>query len=124
MKTGLLFAVMSGILCAGFVCWRVYVHANQAPFDAGIIFDPSLSHPEGCDALVGLAERAFRSGGVSRDSTLTVLVLGDASTANEPWQLGRYPFPVTAKVIEGKTETARRQARRFVERLFPQFSWA
>lgn len=113
MKTGILFAVMSGILCAGFVGWRVYVHANQAPFDAGIVFDPSLSHPEGCDALVGLAEQSFRSDGISKDSTLTILVLGDASTANEPWQLGLYSFPVTDRVIEGKTANTRRQAKLF-----------
>ena len=52
---------------------------------------------------MGLAEQSFRADGLSRDSTLTVLVLGDASTANEPWQLGRYAVPVTSKVLEGKT---------------------
>jgi hypothetical protein len=113
MKTRALLTIACSILCAGFAGWRVYVHANQAPFDTAIVFDPSLSHPEGCEALVGLAEQSFRSDRISKDSTLTVLVLGDASTANEPWQLGRYSFPVTNKVIEGRTANVRRQTELF-----------
>jgi hypothetical protein len=113
MTKTILSVILFSIVCAGFVGWRVYVHANQTPFDVGIVFDPSLSHPESCDALVGLAEQSFRSDGISKDSTLTILVLGDASTANEPWQLGRYSFPVTTQVLEGKTATTRRQAELF-----------
>jgi hypothetical protein len=64
--------------------------------------DPSLSHPEGCDSLLGLADQVLHTDGISRDSKLTVLVLGDASTANEPWQLGRYSIPVMRRALEGK----------------------
>ena len=113
MTKTVLFVILCSIVCAGFVGWRVHVHANQTPIHDEIIFDPSLSHPDSCESLVGLAERSFRMGGASRDSTLTILVLGDASTANEPWQLGRYSFPVTNKVLEGKTASTRRQAELF-----------
>ena len=109
MTKTLLYAILCGIVCAGFVGWRVYVHANQSPFYAEIVFDPSLSRPDDCESLAGLAEQSFRTSGVSKDSTLTILVLGDASTANEPWQLGRYSSPVTNKVLEGKTANMRRQ---------------
>ncbi len=40
---------------------------------------------------------------------LTVLVLGDEATANEPWQLGRYFIPATRKVLEGRTANLKRQ---------------
>ena len=110
MTKAVLSIILCGILCAGFVGWRVHVHANQVPIHVEIVLDPSLSHSEGCESLVGLAEQSFRADGLSRDSTLTVLVLGDASTANEPWQLGRYAVPVTSKVLEGKTANMRREA--------------
>jgi len=110
MTKTFLSIILCGIVCAGFVGWRVHVHANQSPTHAAIVFDPSLSHPEGCQYLVGLAEQSFRANAVSKGSTLAVFVLGDASTANEPWLLGRYSFPVTNKVLEGKTASTRRQA--------------
>jgi hypothetical protein len=109
MKTRALLAVACSVICAGFVGWRVYVHANRATPHFVIVADTSLSHPGGCESVLGLAEQSLQADGVSQDSTLTVLVLGDASTANEPWQLGRYSFPVTTKVLEGKTANMRRQ---------------
>lgn len=109
MKTRALIAMACSILCAGFVGWRVYVHANHATTHFAIVADTSLSHPGGCESLLGLAEQTLQADGVSQDSTLTVLALGDASTANEPWQLGRYSFPVTTKVLEGKAANARHQ---------------
>lgn len=109
MTRTFLFVIACGIVCAGFVGWRVHVHANQTPIHVAIILDPSLSHPKGCESVVGLAEQSLRTNGISRDSTLGILVLGDASTANEPRQLGRYAFPVTSKVLEGKAANTRRQ---------------
>jgi hypothetical protein len=109
MKTGTLYAVACSVLCVGFVGWRIHVHANQAPNHFEIVMDPSLSHPDGCEPLLGLAEQSLHADAVSQDSTLTVLVLGDAATANEPWQLGTYSIPVTRKVLEGKTGSLRRQ---------------
>jgi hypothetical protein len=104
----LLAIVMCSILCAVFVGWRVHVLANYSAPQVDIIRDPSLSHPEGCESLVGLADEAVHAVGVSYGSTLTVIVLGDAATANEPWQLGRYSIPVTRKAIEGKTSDQQR----------------
>jgi len=109
MKTETLYVVVCSILCAGFVGWRVHVHANQAPTHFEIVMDPSLSHPGSCEPLLGLAERSLQADGVSHDSTLTVLVLGDAATADEPWQLGTYSIPVMRKVLEGKSGNLRRQ---------------
>lgn len=110
MTKTILSVFLCGILCAGFVGWRVHVLANQTIPQFELVVDPSLSHPEGCDSLAGLAEKSFQTDGASKDSSLVVLVLGDVSTANEPWQLGRYSFPVTNKVIEGKTANTRRKA--------------
>jgi len=110
MTKTILSVILCGIVCAGFVGWRVHVHASQGPIHVEIVFDASLSHPEGCQSLVALAEQSLRTNGVSKDSTITILVLGDASTANEPWQLGRYSFPVTTKALEGKIASTRRQA--------------
>jgi len=109
MNRGILYAVTCSILCAGFVGWRIHVLANHAAPQFEIVVDPSLSHPTGCESVLGLSQQALHAGGVSQDSTLTVLVLGDPATANEPWQLGRYSIPVTRKVLEGKTATLRRQ---------------
>jgi len=108
-----LSVILCGIVCAGFVGWRVHVHANQTPSQDEIVFDPSLSRPHDCESLVGLAEKSFHTAGASKDSTLTVLVLGDASTANEPWQLGRYSFPLTNRVLEGEAANTRRHAELF-----------
>jgi hypothetical protein len=109
MKRGVLYAVSCCIACAGFVGWRIRVLANHSAPQFEIVADPSLSHPEGCESLLGLADQALHGEGVSPDSTLTILVLGDATTANEPWELGRYSIPVTRKVLEGKIANLRRQ---------------
>src|ERR1700678_2695216 len=113
MKTRVLSAALCSILCVGFVGWRVHVHAHRVTPHFVVVEDPSLSHPGGCESVLGLAEKSLKGMGTSKDSTLTILVLGDASTANEPWRLARYSFPVTNKVIEGKTASTRRQAELF-----------
>jgi hypothetical protein len=109
MKRGIVCAVACAMLCAGFVGWRIHFLANYSAPQFAIAVDPSLSHPGGCESLVGLADQLLQADRISRDSTLTVLVLGDSSTANEPWQLGRYSIPVTRKVLEGKATNLRRQ---------------
>jgi hypothetical protein len=109
MRRGILYAIVCGILCAGFVGWRIHVLANHSAPQFEIVEDPSLSHPGGCESLLGLTEQSLRADSVSQDSTLTVLVLGDATTANEPWQLGIYSIPTTRKVLEGRTATSQRR---------------
>jgi len=53
----------------------------------------------------------LRNPGLSENSTLTVLALGDASTAYEPRRLTTYAIPTDRKVIEGRHASAERQAR-------------
>jgi hypothetical protein len=109
MNTRILLAVVCSVFCVGFVGWRVHVHANRLTRHFVVVADPSQSHPESCESLLGLSEQALHADGVSQESSITVLALGDASTANEPWQLGRYSFPAANKVLEGKGANARRQ---------------
>jgi hypothetical protein len=74
-----------------------------------IVEDPSFSHKQGCESLLGLVEQAVSADGASPGSTLTVLVLGDKATANEPWELGRYSIPRTRKALEGRSANLRRR---------------
>ena len=109
MKRGILYALLFCGASVGFVGWRVYTVRTQDTPHFELVQDPSLSHTEGCESLLGLAERALRTDGVSSGSTLTVLVIGNEDTANEPWQLWRYSIPRTRKVLEGRTANLRRQ---------------
>lgn len=109
MKRSILAFVVGGMLCAGFIGWRILAMRNQLTPHFEIVIDPSLSHPQSCGSLLGLAEQAIHAEAVSGYSTLTVLVLGDKATANEPWQLGRYSIPRTHKVLEGRTVNLRRE---------------
>jgi hypothetical protein len=109
MKTRVLFAFACCILGVGFVGWRTYVHTHRSTPHFVVVADPSLSHLGSCESLLGLAEQSLRADGASQDSTLTVLVLGDTSTANEPWKMGQYSFPLTTKVLEGKSANTRRR---------------
>lgn len=109
MKTGILYTILLCVASVGFVGWRVYVLKNRETPHFGLVEDPSLSHPEGCESLLGLADKALNTDGISPGSTLTVLVIGDETTANEPWQLGTYSIPTTRKVLEGRTATSRRR---------------
>ncbi len=109
MKTGVLYAILLCLASVGFIGWRVYVLKNREIPHFGLVEDASLSHAEGCESLLGLAEKALSADGVSSGSTVTVLVIGDADTANEPWQLGTYSIPTTRKVLEGRTATSRRR---------------
>jgi hypothetical protein len=109
MKTGILYAILFCSASVGFVAWRVHALRNQAAPHFEIVEDPSLSHEEGCEALLGLAQQALHTEGVSPNSSLTVLVLGDEATANEPWQLGTYSIPTSRKVLEGQAANLKRQ---------------
>jgi hypothetical protein len=109
MKTGILYIILFCLASTGFVGWRVHTAKSQDAPQFELVEDPSISHPNGCESVLGLAEQAFHTEGASSRSTLTILVIGDETTANEPWQLGRYSIPKSRKVIEGRTANARRQ---------------
>lgn len=109
MKTSILYTLLFCTACVAFVAWRVHAVRTQDAPHFEIVEDPSLSHEQGCASLLGLAEQALHAEGVSRNSTLTVLVLGDQATANEPWRLGTYAIPMTRKVLEGRTANRRRR---------------
>ena len=71
--------------------------------------DPSASHGNGCESPIGLAEKILGTNGATAGSTMTVLILGDQSTANEPWRMGAYSVPTVRKVLEGRSARTRQQ---------------
>jgi hypothetical protein len=109
MNKRLLYVFFACGASLGFVGWRVHAVKTQVTPHFEIVEDFSLSHAQGCDSLVGLAERVLNTQSVSRNSTLTVLAVGDQTTADEPWRLARYSIPTDDKVLEGRAEKLRRQ---------------
>jgi len=115
MKTATLCTILLCVASAGFIGWRIHALRNNETPHFGIVEDASASHGVGCESLVGLAEQALQSDGVAPGSTLSVLVLGDQSTANEPWRIGAYPIPTIRKVLEGRSEISRRRGEILAE---------
>ncbi len=109
MKSGVLYLILASSACVGFVAWRVHAVKTQETPHFEIVEDPSLSHKQGCESLLGLVEQVLSADGASPGSTLTILVLGDKATANEPWELGRYSVARTRKVLEGRRANLRRR---------------
>src|SRR5258708_11011557 len=103
MNKAILCAIAWCGVSVGFGSWRVHAGRNRTAPYFEIVADPSLSHPQGCSSLLGIAKQELNTESVLPGSTLTVLVLGDELTANEPWQLGRYAVPATSKVLEGRS---------------------
>jgi hypothetical protein len=64
-----------------------------------IIEDESANLKE-VASLIGLTQQVLEINGAASGSTLTVLVLGDQSTVNEPWRLGAYSVPTVRKVLD------------------------
>jgi hypothetical protein len=106
MKQPIIIFASVCIASAGFVAWRVHAMRHHTVNHYESIYDPSLSFTGGCQALVGAAEKVLSDPGLSASSTLTVLALGDASTADEPWRMAEYPIPTSVKVIEGQRVSA------------------
>ena len=103
MKAGLLCILSFCVASVGFVLWRVYAMRTHETPHYELVEDASASHWGGCESLVGMTEQVLQRNGAASDSTLTVLVLGDQSTANEPWRMGTYPIPTVRKVLEGRS---------------------
>lgn len=109
MKTGILYTILFCVGSVGFVGWRVHAVRNVETPHFEIVEDPSASHANGCESLLSVAGQELETNGAAPGSTLTVLVLGDQSTANEPWRLGSYSVPTLRKVLEGKSGKLRRE---------------
>lgn len=109
MKHPSIVLISACVATVGFVGWRIHAMNGDKVSPAELVLDPSISFTGGCQALVGSAEEVLRNPGASEKSTLAVLVLGDDSTAREPWRLARYLIPTSRKVIEGNRATIKRQ---------------
>jgi hypothetical protein len=109
MRLNVLIGTLTGLLSFGFIAWRVHVTHNRSVFHAAILEDLSASHPGGCLSVQGITEQVLDSHPVSLGSSLLVLAIGDASTANEPRLLGRYLIPANRRIMEGPTAGLRRR---------------
>lgn len=109
MKPQILCTVAFCLASASFIAWRVHAVSKHETPHFEIVKDPSASHGNGCESLIGLAEQVLETNGATAGSTLTVLILGDQSTADEPWRMGTYPVPTVRKVLEGRSGRARQQ---------------
>jgi hypothetical protein len=109
VKTAILWIVLVFVGSTGFVGWRVYAMRNHETPHRGILKDPSLSDRDGCESLLGLTEQVLQTNDAASGSTLTVFILGDQSTANEPWRLGAYSIPTVRKVLEGRSARLRQE---------------
>jgi hypothetical protein len=58
---------------------------------------------------VGLAEQIVQKEPATSKSQVTILIVGDRTTANEPLPLAKYPIPRTRKAIEGRAAGLHRQ---------------
>jgi len=109
VKTGILYAILFCVGSVGFVGWRVYAVRNLETPHSEIVEDSSASHGNGCESLLGVTEQVLHTNDAASGSTLTVLILGDQSTANEPWRMGAYSIPTLRKVLEGRSGKLRRE---------------
>jgi len=109
VKQQILLSTLLFFVVVGFVAWRVNAGRTLKINHAMLIHDPSLSHPDGCSAVIGLAERAFGTDALSSRSTLTMLAVGDESSAYQPKLVAKYAVPKNRKAIEGRSATITRR---------------
>jgi len=107
----LVIIAASFVLTASFVGWRVHASLTRPNLQVDIVKDPSGSTTDGCSTLIGLTEEAFSVEGVTAKSSVTVLLVGDAATANEPAVLASYPIPFSTKVVEDRNANQLRQVQ-------------
>lgn len=101
MRFNVLIGTLGGLVCIGFVGWRVHGIHSRAVSQIGIIEDRSASHPGWCSSLQSITEHILEEHTASSASWLTFLATGDESTANEPKLLARYPLPADRRIMEG-----------------------
>ncbi|HUZ93539.1 MAG TPA: hypothetical protein VMU57_01350 [Edaphobacter sp.] len=109
MKHPVIILIAAIVASGSFIGWRVHAMKNDPVTDVEEVYDPSISFTGGCQSLVGSAEQALGDPNMSAGSTLTVLVLGNQATADEPRRLGTYAIPTVRKVIEGRQASAERR---------------
>lgn len=109
MRLNVLVGIATGLVVFGVTAWRVHAIHSRAVSHVSIMEDLSASHPAGCSSVLGIAEQVFDKHAVSPGSSLTVLAVGDESTANEPRLLARYPIPVTRRIMEGAGAAIKQQ---------------
>jgi hypothetical protein len=108
MKRGNLYmtvgALAAAILCVvAVVAWRLDVRRHALPAAHSLIaYDRSAATLCGCDALVARAKKELESEDLGQGSTLTIILSGDESTADEPVLLGTYAVPTIRKAMEGR----------------------
>src|SRR5437016_4562846 len=98
MKPTTVILLVASAASIGFIGWRVYAIRKQTVNHFAVVGDASLSYTGGCASVVGSAEEELHTARVSHGSTLTVLMTGDANSANEPRELARYLVPTGRKV--------------------------
>lgn len=108
MTRHILYAVLV-LGSVSFVAWRVYAVRSRETPHFEIVKDTSASHGGGCESLVGLTGHVLEADAAGPGSTVTVLVLGDQSTAGQPWRMASYSVPSVRKVLEGKSAKSRQQ---------------
>jgi len=109
MKQTILLLMLLFGTTSGFVAWRMIASRAIRTNHVVLVHDSSLSRPDRCRAVVGLAERALGSDAFSSGSILSALALGDRSTAYEPKLFAQYTMPKSRKAIEGRRAIIRRQ---------------
>lgn len=109
VNRAVILAVSISSALLGFVGWRVYASRTQTVLQYEIVEDGSGSHPDGCSALLGLAEQIVQKEPVTSKSQLTILIVGDRTSANEPLRLAKYLIPRSRKATEGRAANLRRQ---------------
>ena len=109
MSRQVLYAVLFFLGSVGFVAWRIETVRTRETPHFEIVKDPSASHGAVCESLVDLTGRVLEENSAGPGSTITVLILGDQSTADEPWRMGAYSVPSVRKVLEGRSAKLRQQ---------------
>lgn len=116
MKHKLTLVALAVAACAlfAFGYWR-YNAARLARNVTHVVIvrDPSASTADGCGSVAGLADRALTTPDHARVSTITLLAIGDETTANEPRLLGEFRVPEVRRVIEGKRAAVRQREELF-----------
>jgi hypothetical protein len=104
--------IVIALICSatlGFFYWRHCVTTQMPIAQAVEIGDRSRSVTNEEEGVPALGRRTFGLPGMRKGSTLTVLVTGDAATADEPVLVAKYEMPVSRRALEGKRADADRK---------------